>query len=78
LRILMSVLQEVYSAGGSVTFGRGNTNFPADVNQTRALIDNYVRQHHSAHFVGAVQVYQPARLHLPQLLPLCLQSVQIK
>ena len=55
LRIPMSVLQEVYSAGGSVTFGRGDTDFMFDVNQTRALIDNYIRQNRSAHFVGAVR-----------------------
>jgi hypothetical protein len=54
-RIPVTVLQEVYTAGGSVTYGRDNTNYVFDVNQTRALIDNYVRQHHSAHFVGAVR-----------------------
>lgn len=54
-RIPMAALQEVYSAGGSVPYGRGNTNSMFDVNQSRALIDNYIRQQHSAHFVGAVR-----------------------
>ena len=38
-----------------MTYGRDNTNSMFDVNQTCALIGNYIRQHHSARFVGAVR-----------------------
>jgi hypothetical protein len=51
----VTVLQEVYTAGGSATYGRVNTNSMFDAHQTRALTDNYIRQQHSAHFVGAVR-----------------------